>query len=147
MTKLTEEELKNMKHKELLERYKKLQELYFAPKKNSKNSSKPSSTDDETIKIKKNQSLREKSGKSSWGQKWHKWSTREHQEPNEIVVYNKDHCESCNANLSENIRTTVEKRQEIDIPPILPYIIQHERQETKCSCGCKVSWEFPPNIK
>jgi hypothetical protein len=65
MTKLTEKELENMKHKELLERYKKLQELYFAPKKNSKNSSKSPSTDDEQTKPKKNQSLREKSGKSS----------------------------------------------------------------------------------
>ena len=65
MTKLTEKDLESMKYKELLERYLELQELYFAPKKNSKNSSKPSSTDDEIPKVKKNQSLREKSDKPS----------------------------------------------------------------------------------
>ena len=65
MSKLTEEELENMKHKELLERHLELQELYFSPKKNSKNSSKSPSTDDETTKAKKNQSLREKSDKPS----------------------------------------------------------------------------------
>ncbi len=61
MTKLTENELKKMEHKELLKRCVELQELYFAPKKNSKNSSKSPSSDDETTKVKKNQSLREKS--------------------------------------------------------------------------------------
>ena len=136
-----------MEYDELLERYVKLQELYFAPKKNSKNSSNSPSSDDEKTKAKKNQSLREKSGKASWGQPWHKGKTREHQKPDKIVTHNKTHCDSCNADLTNNIRTTVETRQEIDIPPIVPYIIQHERQESKCSCGCKVSWMFPPNIQ
>lgn len=65
MTKLTKKELENMEYDELLERYVKLQELYFAPKKNSKNSSNSPSSDDEKTKAKKNQSLREKSGKAS----------------------------------------------------------------------------------
>lgn len=134
-----------MNNEELLEQYLKLQELFFAPKKNSKNSSKPSSMDDENVK--KNQSLREKSENSSWWQLWHKWNTRQHQTPNKKITHKKDHCNSCNKNLKENIRTTVEVRQEIDIPPILPYITQHERQETLCSCGCKVSWDFPSTIK
>ena len=136
-----------MKYNELLERHIKLQELYFAPKKNSQNSSKSSSTDDEKTKAKKNQSLREKSGKPSWGQVWHQGKTREHQEPNETIIHKKNNCGRCNADLTKNVRSTIEKRQEIDIPPILPYITQHERQETLCSCGCKVLWEFPSTIQ
>jgi len=147
MTKLTEKELENMKHNELLEHCKKLQELFFAPKKNSQNSSKPPSTDNENTNPKKNQSLRKKSGKSSWGQTWHEGRTREHQKPNEIVTHNKTHCDACNADLTQNTRRTAEVRQEIDIPPIVAYITQHERQETQCSCGCKVSWKFPSHIK
>ena len=65
MSELTKKELENMEYDELLERHIKLQELYFAPKKNSQNSSKSPSTDDEKTKAKKNQSLREKSEKSS----------------------------------------------------------------------------------
>ena len=138
-----------MKHNQLLEHCIKLQNLYFAPKKNSKNSSNWPSTDNEKERseIKKNQSLREKSGKTSWGQSWHEGKTREHQDPNEVVTHTKTHCSSCNADLTQNIRTTVEKRQEIDIPPIELQVTQHERQETQCSCGCKVSWEFPSHIK
>lgn len=135
-----------MKHKELVEQYMELQELYFSPKKNSKNSSKPPSSDGDFWNPRKNQSLRKKSDKSSGGQLWHKWSTKSHWIPDTILECRKDHCPECNANIESKIRNTIEKRQEFDIPPIEPTIIQYERQETVCDCWCKVSGEFPKHI-
>ena len=136
-----------MDHKELLERYWELQELFFAPKKNSKNSSKSPSSDENKSEAKKNQSLRKKSEKQTWWQIWHKGSTKRHEKADETIEHKKSNCSKCDASLEWKTWKTVEIRQEFDIPPIVPYVTQHERQSTTCNCWCEVTGEFPSHIK
>src|SRR5271170_5906383 len=77
---------------------------------NSSNSSKPPSLDG--FKKPKPQSLREKSGKPSGGQKGHAGrSLSQVPKPDEIIVHRVLECVECHASLDQMEPHTVEKRQ------------------------------------
>lgn len=112
-------------------------------KKNSSNSSIAPSSDIS----KPNQSLREKSNLTKGGQAGHKGYTLEiSKTPDEIVSHRPSFCKKCGNNLSNIDELLVERRQVIDIPPIVPIIIEHQSFAKICSCGCLCKGDFPSNV-
>jgi len=114
--------------------------------KNSSNSSKPPSSDQN--KIQKNQSLRKKSGKKSGGQKGHTGSTRlQDKKPDEIVTCRPETCSDCGNDLVSVYGHVTAKRQEADIPPVTLKITEYQQEEVVCPC-CqrKNKGMFPAHI-
>jgi transposase len=111
-----------------------IKELESQRSKNSRNSSKPPSSDGYGKPKPKNS--RKKSGKPSGGQPGHKGHTLEQvDEPDEIVEHSVDHCGQCGLDLSSTPVSDYEKRQVFDIPP--PPRIQvceHRAQIKTCPC-------------
>lgn len=125
----------------------KITELENQLNKNSSNSSQPPSLDN-NFSVKKNQSLRQRSGKRAGGQKGHKGQTRKQADnPDKVVSCRPDKCSNCNKDLSKEKGKIVAKKQEVDIPPIKPIITEFQQEEIKCSCGCLNKGEFPNHIK
>jgi transposase-like protein len=114
----TPEELDKLTHEELLKYIKNLQKRLVKekPKKDSNNSSIAPSTDMNNPK--KNQSLREPSGKKSGGQKGRVGKTlAQSNEPDNVVEldFNIDNCKNCNALLEDIEKKLKEKRQVLDL--------------------------------
>ncbi len=113
-------------------------------KKDSSNSSKPPSSD--MNRAQKNQSLREKSRKKSGGQFGHRGFGREQVEsPDKIVVCRPNVCQGCGHDLSKRESTTVNKRQEADIPPIKLEITEYQQHSVVCPCCQKINLGQYPN--
>jgi len=143
--KLQETELKN-KSKELIELKKENEKLRNKIyKKNSRNSSIPPSQD--PYRPKPNQSLREKSRKKPGAQKGHKGYTLEFSpNPNSIEQHYPTICQICGNELTSEL-TFAKKRQVVDIPEIIPDIIEHRIYKRTCNCGhCSIG-AFPKQVK
>lgn len=110
-----------------------IKELEDQVSKNSRNSSKPPSTD---TFFKPPKSLRKKSGKIVGGQKGHSGDTLKMVEsPDEIVFHKVGCCENCQKELSRQEVDGVERRQIFDIPPLDIRITEHQSEVKVCSCG------------
>ncbi len=112
-------------------------------KKTSSNSSIAPSSDI----VKSNQSLRKKSGLKKGGQLGHTGHTLEmSSSPDEIISHFPHFCKKCGFDLAEFEKTLVEKRQVIDIPPIVPIYTEHQSFVKTCSCGNICKGDFPMHI-
>jgi len=122
------------------------QELSFYKKqKNSSNSHIPPSVD--LGKPKRNQSLRENSGKKAGSQQGHEGSTLEFSAmPDEIIAHIPQYCHRCGDDLSPVGAIALNQRQVIDIP--IPAVIctEHRTFAKTCSCGAINKGEFPVNV-
>jgi transposase len=113
--------------------------------KNSNNSSIPPSKDEN--RAKRNQSLRQKSGKSSGGQKGHKGKTLELvNTPDETIHHLPESCRQCGNDLIEITEIFLGRRQVVDIPPILPRYTEHRIYRKVCNCGQVNVAEFPQGV-
>ena len=111
----------------LEERVKSLEERL---NKNSRNSSKPPSTDAYASKKPNPKSRRIKSGKKVGGQKGHPGSTlRMVDNPDETVTHKVNECSNCHTSLEDEEVKNYERRQTFDIPPARQALI-------KFSSGC-----------
>jgi transposase len=134
-------------YKNLIARISELEKelAYYKHPKNSSNSSIPPSKDDN--RIKKNQSLREKSDKKVGGQLGHKGSTLQMSEtPDHYQKHESCFCNECGRDLSAINPVLTEKRQVIDVE-IKRIITQHEIYTKTCLCGNICKGEFPFNVK
>jgi transposase len=115
--------------------------------KNSKNSSKPPSTDGYSKPAPK--SLRKKSDKSSGGQSGHKGHTLRMVEiPDFIDEHKVTVCQHCSESLSAAPIVDIERRQVFDLPPIELQVTEHQAQVKQCStCGGKTKARFPEGIQ
>lgn len=114
--------------------------------KNSNNSSIPPSKDEN--RIKRNQSLREKSDRNPGGQKGHKGSMLKMTEhPDEVINYIPHYCECCGKDLSGQREEFIAKRQVIELPEIKIKYIEHQVYGRKCQCGYITKSKFPEDIK
>lgn len=115
-------------------------------KKDSSNSSKPPSTD--ISPPKRNQSLREKSGRTSGGQFGHKGKTLQMiANPDEIVEINPNYCNKCGCDLKDSSPCIEAKRQVFDIPLVQFKVTEYRRNSKDCPrCGHKQESEFPKGI-
>ncbi len=111
---------------------------------NSRNSSKPPSSDGPDVKPHP-QSQRVRSGRPSGGQPGHEGHTlRFVDAPDEVVVHAPAQCCGCGQSLAGVPAQRWERRQVVDIPPIKARIIEHQAHTTCCPhCGRKTSGAFP----
>jgi transposase len=132
--------------KELSER---LQELEARLNQNSRNSSKPPSTDF-SVKQKPNpRSRRKKSEKKPGGQEGHSGTTLNMvNNPDEVIEHSLSCCKECGRTL-ENIEVEAyEIRQIFDIPPVNLIVTEHRSQIKTCpQCGKLNKAVFPESAK
>lgn len=115
-------------------------------KMNSKNSSKPPSSD----RFKYNLKSKPKSEKKVGGQEGHQGShlpLSEH--PDEVVLLRAASCSSCGADLSEGAVSNMIRRQEVDLPEQKPLQVKEYRSEVVVcpGCGKQNAVTFPDHLK
>lgn len=124
----------------------KIKELEARLNKNSKNSSKPPSSDG--LNKPKPKSLRKSSGKSKGGQKNHQGNgLKLTKAPDEIIICRPSECDKC-PNLEQcNQSATSEKRNVIDIV-VETNITQYQKQTYLCpkKGDVPITGEFPANV-
>lgn len=98
---------------------------------NSRNSSRPPSTD---LFIKP-KSLRKKGERHAGGQPGHLGCTLEQVDtPDQVVVYHVTECEKCAASLAEVPVVSVERRQVFELPPLKIMVTEHRAETKQCPC-------------
>jgi transposase len=111
--------------------------------KTSKNSHLPPSVD----LSRKNQSLREKSGKPVGGQIGHKGCTlRLSETPDVIQELVPEYCNDCGSSLLGKPKVLINRRQVIDIPPIVPITTEYQNYSIVCNCGHHQCSHFPEGV-
>jgi transposase len=112
--------------------------------KNSRNSSKPPSTDT----IRKTRSQRKPSGKPVGGQKGHKGHTLEMAEkPDYKIVHPVTQCETCGRSLCNAKVANFKRRQVFDLPSIKVEVFEHQAERKICpNCGCLNKAIFPKEV-
>ena len=124
-----------------------IQELQARLAKNSKNSSKPPSSDG-YAKENRTTSLRQKGNKSNGGQPGHKGETLNPVEnPDETETHEKECCENCQASLKDIEVSGVEERQVFDIPAMKIVVTAHQASIKICpECQTENKGDFPENV-
>lgn len=114
--------------------------------KNSKNSSKPPSTDGYNKPNPKNQ--RKPSNRPSGGQPGHKGSTlKKVDKPDTVDISTLDTCSHCSASLNETPVLAGECRQVFDLPNVALHVTEHQVEVKRCACcGEKSKSEFPASV-
>ncbi|MEZ5448333.1 MAG: IS66 family transposase [Thiolinea sp.] len=112
--------------------------------KNSKNSSKPPSSDG----LKKGAAQpRTRGAKPSGGQPGHGGSNRQlSASPDEVLVFRPTGQCSCGLALDTLDAILVERRQQIDIPPPRAHITEYQKWGVQCRCGQYHAGVFPDGI-
>ena len=120
-----------------------IEELEDQLGKDSRNSSKPPSSDP----FKKTKSLRGKSGKASGGQQGHKGKTLKMvSEPDEVIVHRPTECLTCGGELgfSNSVLIDIDKRQIVELPPLSLQVSEHQAEVRRClGCGSLNRAGFP----
>jgi transposase len=117
--------------------------------KNSRNSSKPPSTDGLAKKKPKTKSLRKKSGRKPGGQEGHPGTTLTMVEkPDKTILYEVTTCNRCSLNIQDLEAEDHESRQVFEIPPIEIKVTEHCVEIKVCpKCGCTTKADFPEDVK
>jgi transposase len=113
--------------------------------KNSRNSSKPPSTDG--LNKPKPKSLRPRGKRKAGGQKGHKGHTLAMvDKPDDIVPHSITECEACNASLTEKEPERILRRQVFDIPEPKLRVTEHQAEVKTCACGHINRASFPETV-
>jgi transposase len=114
-------------------------------KANSRNSSKPPSSDGLAKPTPK--SLRGKSGRGPGRPKGQPGATMELSDhPDKKVRHRPARCGGCGKSLKNAPVTAVERRQVIDIPPVKAVTTEHQMLTVKCGCGCETKAQAPDGV-
>lgn len=113
--------------------------------KNSRNSSKPPSTDGFNKPSPK--SLRKKGQRKSGGQPGHTGHTLKMVgKPDQTKVHRVEQCECCGRSLAKQKPDSVEKRQVHDLPPRRLIVTEHQGEIKRCCCGHLNKAPFPEGV-
>jgi transposase len=112
---------------------------------NSRNSSKPPSTDGLAKPAPK--SLRRRSGRKPGGQPGHPGSRLEQvSAPDEVLRHEPRACGGCGSGLDGAAQVGVRRRQVFDIPPIAVRVTEHQLVERRCGCGTVTAGQTPEGV-
>jgi transposase len=113
--------------------------------KNSRNSSKPPSTDG--FQKPSPKSLRRKGQRNSGGQPGHPGHTLKMvDKPDHTKVHHVEMCECCRRSLADQEPEGLEKRQVHDLPPRRIIVTEHQAEIKACSCGHLNKAAFPKGV-
>ena len=122
-----------------------IKELEDQLSKNSKNSSKPPSSDG--YKKPSPKSLRQKTGRKAGGQKGHKGhNLKMTTSPDQTIIHPVEFCRQCQKDLRAQKSTNRKTRQVYDIPPLRMKVTEHQIEMKRCSCGCTTTSLFPNDV-
>jgi len=123
-----------------------LQTLQDQLNKNSKNSSKPPSSDG--LKKPRTKSRRKPGNKKNGGQEGHVGHTlKPVEEPDHIELHGVEQCDLCGATLTDVEAGDHQKRQVFDIPPVKIEVTEHQAEIKTCPhCGHTNTASFPPDV-
>lgn len=121
-----------------------IKELEGQASKNSKNSSKPPSSDG----LKKTTSLRVASGRKPGGQAGHAGKTLEQTDTPDIVIRHAlpERCDACQATLSNSDAQVHRRGQVFDIPAVRFEVVEYQALRLRCPCGKLHESEFLPEV-
>ena len=127
---------------------KRIKELETKLNMNSKNSSKPPSSDNK-LKISKKSNKKNIQKRKKGGQKGREGKTLKMVEkPNKIIKLKPTLCSCCNQDISENKSIKYIKRQIFDIPPMNIEVTEYQTHLIKCpNCNNTNKANFPNNVK
>ena len=113
---------------------------------NSRNSSRPPSSDSPFAKAAP-KSLRRKSGKKPGGQPGHPGATLALVDnPTERKRHEPGPCTGCGADLSDAPEAGMERRQVFDLPPMTVRVTEHQLIARRCSCGTTTCGAAPEGV-
>lgn len=122
-----------------------IKELEDQISKNSRNSSKPPSTDEFDKPSPK--SLRKKSGLKAGGQKGHEgYNLKLVEFPDKEEIHKVEICACCQKSLRRQKADDIERRQVYDLPPLELIITEHQVEVKRCSCGHINRADFPQGV-
>ncbi len=109
---------------------------------NSRNSSKPPSSDGLAKPAPK--SLRGKSGRKPGRPKGQPGATMQLTDhPDKVVRHRPKRCGGCGRSLRRGEVTATDRRQVIDVPPVKAEVTEHQVLTVKCRCGCETKAGAP----
>jgi transposase len=114
---------------------------------NSRNSSKPPSSDGPGVKPHP-KSQRKSSGRKPGGQRGHPGHTlRLVDRPDEVKVHTPVDCPTCGESLRAVEAIRSERRQVVDIPVVRVRVVEHQAETKRCPrCGSETSGAFPEGV-
>jgi transposase/uncharacterized coiled-coil protein SlyX len=113
---------------------------------NSRNSSKPPSSDSPFVKPAP-KSLRGKNGRKPGGQKGHPGSTlAQVADPDETLRHEPGLCGGCGTDLAGAPEVGVERRQVFDLPPMRVHVTEHQLITRRCGCGVTTCGTAPGEV-
>lgn len=113
---------------------------------NSRNSSKPPSSDSPFVKPAP-KSLRRKTGRKPGGQPGHPGSTLALvDDPNERERHEPGSCGGCGADLADALEVGMERRQVFDLPPMTMRVSEHQLIARRCACGATTCGVAPEGV-
>jgi transposase len=116
--------------------------------KNSRNSSKPPSSDGPAKSAARKRSLRERSGRAPGGQVGHEGAAlAQAAEPDAVVDHFPVECPECGGELGVGAQVvSVQRRQVFELPEIRAVVTEHRVVKVRCSCGGEASGEAPAGV-
>lgn len=125
-----------------------VQELEERMSKNSRNSSKPPSTDGPNP-LARTKSLRERSGRKPGGQTGHEGSALQIVEnPDEVVKHPVHSCHHCGRGLRGVAVSSIDRRQEFELPSLQLRVTEHQAEVKHCPCcGGETRGEMPDGLE
>ena len=117
--------------------------------KNGRNSNTSSTPPSQDIGRSNKKSLREPSTRKTGGQTGHEGITLQMKEkPDKIVEYRPKYCKQCGEELARNEAILGERKQEVELPPIVPQYVEHQSYSCTCKkCGFITTSELPERLQ
>jgi len=120
-------------------------ELEAQVRTNSRNSSKPPSSDG--LGKPSPKSLRKASGRRPGGQAGHEGTTlRQVANPDVVVRHEPRECGGCGADLADALVVGTQRAQVFDIPPIKVRVVEHQIIARRCGCGTVTRGRAPSEV-
>jgi len=117
--------------------------------KNGRNSNTSSTPPSQDIGRSNKKSLREPSTRKTGGQTGHEGITLQMKEkPDKIVEYRPKYCKQCGEELVRDEAVLGERKQEVELPPIVPQYVEHQSYSCTCKqCGFITTSELPERLQ